>query len=372
MKKTLLILLLTGALSTWSIAQNQEEKAENHAKAQQAKDNDASNPNGNVTITSGPTATATQNSATISWQTSGNAASNVRFGTDSNNLNQHKYQRGGAKDHSVTLSNLQPGTTYFFAILSDDSTVRTTGQFQTQGTASAATATTPSPTATATSGTDNIQITSGPAIANTTSNTATLTWQTDKPSASEVLYGPSTASLSQQAFSPGGSTTHSVQLTNLQSGQTYFYEIVRRDKSVRQTGSFVFQPNTASISTTPGSITPGTTASAASSAVQIVGGPVVETVSPNSATIAWKTNVQASSLIHYGTLATGLSQTAEAGWGGGVHRVQLSNLSPNTTYFFQVESSQAQGTGSSVKSPQAQSFQTLAPGTQAKVITQLP
>lgn len=375
MKKTLLILLLTGALSTWSIAQNQEEKAEHHAKAEQAKDNDAANPNGNITITSGPTASATQNSATITWQTSGNAATNVRFGTDPNNLNQRKFQRGGAKDHAVTLSNLQPGTTYFFAILTDDNTVRTTGQFQTQGTASAATTTSPTPTAT--SGSDNIQIIAGPSILNTTANTATLSWQTNKQSANEVRYGASAGSLTELATSPGGSTSHNVQLTNLQNGQKYFFEILRRDQSARLTGSFVFKPNTAWIGVTPGTTaaasTTGTAAgSPATSAVQIIGGPVVETVSPNSATIAWKTNVQASSLIHYGTSASGLTQTAEARWGGGVHRVQLNNLSPNTTYYFQVESSQAQGTGSSVKSPQAQAFQTLAPGAQAKVITQLP
>src|SRR5438105_7162371 len=212
MKKTLLILLLTGALSTWAIAQsNPEEKAEQHAKPAQKADRDANNPNGNTTITSGPTATATQDSATITWHTSGNAATIVHYGTDQNSLNERKYERGGAKEHTVTLSNLKPGTTYFYAIMTDDNTVRTTGQFQTQGSASAATSTTPTPTTTSVSGSDNVQITAGPSITNATANSATLTWQTNKPAASEVMYGTSAANMSERAGEPGGSTTHSVQ-----------------------------------------------------------------------------------------------------------------------------------------------------------------
>lgn len=84
--------------------------------------------------------------------------------------------------------------------------------------------------------------------------------------------------------------------------------------------------------------------------LQITNGPVVENVSGNSAEIAWSTNVNAASVIKYGTDKNNLSQTAQAPWGGVTHRITLQNLQPNTTYYFQVESQQAQGTGTGAMS----------------------
>src|SRR5512142_273830 len=78
---------------------------------------------------------------------------------------------------------------------------------------------------------------------------------------------------------------------------------------------------------------------------QITKGPTVENVTGNSAVIAWSTNVNASTVLKYGTDRNNLNQTAEAPWGGLTHRVTLHNLQPNTTYYFDVESGQAQGTG---------------------------
>jgi phosphodiesterase/alkaline phosphatase D-like protein len=93
--------------------------------------------------------------------------------------------------------------------------------------------------------------------------------------------------------------------------------------------------------------------------VQITQGPRIEQVTGNSAVIAWSTNVNASTVLRYGTDAKNLNQTAQAPWGGLTHRVTLSNLQPGTVYYFDVESGQAQGTGGSVLSP-IQSF--ITPG----------
>jgi hypothetical protein len=65
--------------------------------------------------------------------------------------------------------------------------------------------------------------------------------------------------------------------------------------------------------------------------VKIIHGPVIESTKPTTATIAWSTNVNASTILKYGTNPGDLDQTAEARWGGTTHRV---------------ESTQAQGTGS--------------------------
>jgi hypothetical protein len=88
--------------------------------------------------------------------------------------------------------------------------------------------------------------------------------------------------------------------------------------------------------------------------VKLTHGPVVESAKSNSATIAWSTNVNASTILKYGTDPNNLSETAEAPWGGVTHRVRLRNLQPGTTYYYRVESTQAQGTGSQAVSQIAQ------------------
>lgn len=89
----------------------------------------------------------------------------------------------------------------------------------------------------------------------------------------------------------------------------------------------------------------------------ITHGPVVEQVTSNSAIVAWTTNVPSSAVLHYGTAANSLSQTAEEAWGGqrnsnqtDTHRVTIQNLQPNTTYYIQAESGQGLNTGTGQRS----------------------
>jgi hypothetical protein len=98
-----------------------------------------------------------------------------------------------------------------------------------------------------------------------------------------------------------------------------------------------------------------------SAADRITGGPVIESVSDHSAVIAWSTNAKSSSILTYGTDQSSLNQKAEAPWGGTPHRVHLSNLQPNTTYFFRVHSGEAQGTGTAIDSP-VYNFKTVPKG----------
>lgn len=94
-----------------------------------------------------------------------------------------------------------------------------------------------------------------------------------------------------------------------------------------------------------------------SSAVQITSGPVIENVTDTTAVIAWSTNVNAGTVLHYGTDPGHLDKTAGMPWGGLTHRVDLKDLKPDTKYYFQAESSKAQGTGTSATAPPS-SFRT--------------
>lgn len=94
---------------------------------------------------------------------------------------------------------------------------------------------------------------------------------------------------------------------------------------------------------------------------KIVNGPVIEEVTDHSATIAWTTNVRASSIVRYGTEHEKLTQLAEVPYGGPTHRVHIDNLKPDVKYYFVVDSGQGKGTGTEAKS-QEMSFTTVKKG----------
>ena len=110
---------------------------------------------------------------------------------------------------------------------------------------------------------------------------------------------------------------------------------------------------------------PATPIGAPTNGVQITHGPVVENVTDTTAEIAWSTNVNSGTALHYGTDPSHLDQTAGMPWGGFTHRVLIKNLKPNTTYYFKAESGQAQGTGTLAQAAQA-SFQTKPAGATAR------
>jgi len=371
MRKTLIVLLALIALTTWTVAQTTPTQ---------------NNTGDNVRITAEPTVTTTDNSATIRWKTDDLASTNVKFGTDPNNLSQNQKHSGGSRDHNVVLSNLQAGTTYYYAIMTNDGDVRKQGQFTTKGTSSASTSTTSNTSTTsqtsttsntATSGSDSIQITLGPEIRNFNGTQGTLYWETDKVAANDVRYGTDPNNMNLRAYEAGGSRQHSVELSNLQPGQTYYFEIMRRNGSIRQTGQFTL-PATAQAQTAgtyaaiPVVMQGGTTATSTtqqtmgqtSGNVQITSGPTVQSVSDTQAIVTWTTNVASSSTVRYGQSWLALNQTAQAPWGT-THTVTISGLKPNTRYFFRAESAQAENTGQQARSSFV-SFTTGAPGQAAQ------
>ena len=84
----------------------------------------------------------------------------------------------------------------------------------------------------------NVQITQGPTISNITGNSATIHWTTNKAGANHVKYRVAGSGNWQSAYHNGGGTDHSLQLTGLQPGQTYEWQILTRDNDVRTSGQF--------------------------------------------------------------------------------------------------------------------------------------
>jgi len=350
MRKLFLTGTLLLALGTWGIAQTHDS----------------------VSIVGTPQVRAQNNTAVISWQTDKVAATQVKYGTDPNNMSQKANEAGGSRNHNVTLSNLQQGKTYYFAILDNDGQVRQQGQFvagqsgtQSAGNTGGNTGSTGSNTGSTGSNTgstgstgasDNVVIVAGPVVQNLTGNSASLNWQTDDRAATHVKYGTDQNNPQQSAYEPGGDRNHTVQLTNLQPGQTYYYQVMRQNGTVRTTGQFT-TPGANAGTTTPGQPgQPGQTAT-----VQITSGPNVDTVGDRYAIVTWTTAQPSSSDARIGTDPNNLPLTPSGQWGTN-HRVQLGGLQPNTHYYFVVGSSQQQGQPQATNTGQ---FTTVAPGQSA-------
>jgi ABC-type uncharacterized transport system substrate-binding protein len=346
MRKKIAVFVAFVALSTLSFARPASAQTDNqHVVAP---------------ITSGPSVDADTTSATIRWHTDRMTTTAVKYGTDQNNLKDERLP-GGSRDHKVVIGDLQAGTHYVYQVLDANGSVQKSGDFTTKGSSSASNSGSQSGTSASSNGAvDNVRILDGPRPQNVTPNSATIYWRTDDVAASDVKYGTDQNNLSQRAFERGGSREHTAELTSLQPGQTYYFQILRRDGSVRTSGQFSTPTSSA------GSTTPSTNGSQPSSTatVNVNGGPVPQYVNQNTAVISWKTDQQSSSTVKYGTDPNNLSQTATGNWGTN-HQVNVQGLQPSTTYYYQVQSSPAEGTGN-VATSQTANFQTVAPGQQAK------
>src|SRR5258707_9622357 len=95
--------------------------------------------------------------------------------------------------------------------------------------------------------------------------------------------------------------------------------------------------------------------------VRIIQGPKVELAREHLTIISWTTNNPGGSpvhygIVHYGTDPSVLSETAKSpirlnpDHSSTVFRVRLDNLKPRTTYYYAVDSAEANGKGDGVKS----------------------
>jgi len=83
----------------------------------------------------------------------------------------------------------------------------------------------------------NIHITEGPSVIEETGTEATLTWNTDKPSVSDVRYRVREGEW-KRVNPPGRSTYHALRLTELQPSRGVEWQILTRDGDIRTSGHF--------------------------------------------------------------------------------------------------------------------------------------
>jgi phosphodiesterase/alkaline phosphatase D-like protein len=168
---------------------------------------------------------------------------------------------------------------------------------------------------------------SGPVITNVvatpTGNSATVTWTTNVAANSQVAYGTSADNLNQTASNAAFVTSHSLNLTGLSPGTTYFYRVSSTTSAGGSTTSPAPPANPLSFTTVAAPVITN----------------VVATPSANSATVTWTTDQLANRRLNWGLTPTALTQTsALLGTYTTTHSRTASGLSAATTYYFRVVS----------------------------------
>jgi hypothetical protein len=84
-----------------------------------------------------------------------------------------------------------------------------------------------------------VHITSGPSITNITGSSATINWTTNSAGANHVRYRVAGSNSAwKSAYAAGGGTNHSLQMSGLEPGKTYEWQILTRDGDLRTAGQF--------------------------------------------------------------------------------------------------------------------------------------
>lgn len=175
-------------------------------------------------------------------------------------------------------------------------------------------------------------IVSGPSVVHLSDTSVSIVWTTNEASNSRVEFG--IGSLTQFVQSNDLTTQHTVTLTGLDADTIYQYRVGSTDAS--NNGPTYSGSSTFSTEIPPGDI----------DAPVITGGPQPIFIDPNNAILSWTTDEPSSSVIHYG-LTPSLGSTLDGDPGNFTqnHSVLVPGLAPDTTYYYQVESTDPDGNG---------------------------
>jgi hypothetical protein len=304
-------------------------------------------------VISGVTATQIFNSsATVVWNTDQSADSYVSYATSTTNFDTIKTQSGtgdSVTGHTITLTNLSAGTTYYYSIQSGIATDNNGNAYYTFTTSY-----------------DSV----APVITNATSTLVTdsqalITWTTNELANSEVLYGTATGNYTLSASDSNSALNHNVVLSSLATSTIYYYKVRSTDPSgniATSTDEYTFttletlsqesavllrelQANATGQATGAANVVCGGGGGGGSSIDRtkpVVSAVVVSGITGESATVSWKTDKTANGLVQYGLsiqydygqINTDLSSD---------HAVTLSHLTPDTVYHYRISSIDGNG-----------------------------
>lgn len=270
------------------------------------------------TITNVAVSSITTQSAVVTWDTDELSDSTVGYSTTAGNFNDEigvatmLDTNSGRGRHQVVISGLNPNTTYYLQVQSMDPSTNE---------------------ATDNNGGDGYSFStlSGPAISgvstlSVTNSSATITWNTDQSSISTVYYSTN-ADLSGSASVTDSDfvTEHTVTVTGLSTGTTYYYYVTSGVASDNNAGNYY------SFITTSDAVAP------------VISSVTESLITDTDAIITWVTNEAATSKVSYGTTTENYTLMTEDTDLDTSHLINITNLERETTYHYVVVSSDASG-----------------------------
>lgn len=254
------------------------------------------------TLSSDPTVSGiTTQNASITWSTSRTSDSKVQYGTSSGSyFTEEPSNSAQTTSHTINLTNLDPGTTYYYVAKWTDEDGNT-------GTSSESSFTTdPAPTVQDVSA---INIGLDSAVIQFTSNGA---------SSVKIYYGTTTAFGGSLEISTSTSTTtYTSQLTGLTDGTKYYYKINTFD-----TDDTEYEGTVLDFTTLPRPRISGVVVQQVANAAQ----PTI--------LVSWSTNTQISSIVTYYPQSNPAQATDEVNVTlvSGAHQMIVRGLLPQTLY----------------------------------------
>ncbi|MBM3264023.1 MAG: fibronectin type III domain-containing protein [candidate division Zixibacteria bacterium] len=274
------------------------------------------------------------NRLTVAWETNEPSGSGGETGKTrtANEIEATEFSSdtNPTTDHQATFTNLDAATLYYFRVRSPDASGNTFESIID----SARTRATPDETPPSISS----------IFASNGLNSAIIEWQTSERADSRVVYGTDSTAVANGNTSVADEkrdgervTFHTITLTELTSGTRYFYRVQSTDeagnvstlepRSPRSPRLFTTQQ---AADTTPPTITQ-----------------ISETTGSRTATIRWRTNEPANSVVLFDTnpktSTAPLINTKQEGDRVTEHEITLEDLTPNTAYRYLVESTDAAG-----------------------------
>ena len=254
-------------------------------------------------ILSGPTVTnILSDGATLGWKTDKESSSLVLFGlvpatysSESGQIDQPTFT-----EHSVKLSQLLKGTTYYYKVRSTDIAGNAVESGEHSFFTDRGDITPP-------------VVTQGPSIAQPSASSVIVTWQTDKISNTQVDYGLQSVTENSAGKPDELTTFHQVQINGLISNQIYLLRIKSRDASCNQYVGVVQKlttPNSPSITNVK-----------------------VSDITLNSALVEWQTSTAATSVVSYGTASGQPDKSVSDLTATQSHLARLSGLGTGTAYY---------------------------------------
>lgn len=266
----------------------------------------------------------TNTTARISWTTNVPATTELVHSTHAD-MSQPTYTTGTSDPttgHVVNLTNLNPGSMYFFYARSVDAGLsETTDKHVVNGV--------PQYYSFTTTNDFTPPIFSGISV-RTQPTSVDIIWTTDKIADSQVEYGLTTAYGTSTLLDSTPTTRHVITILGLAPQTAYNFRVRSRG-------------NNAVLGTSANQTF--TTSQAGDATPPAISDVVVSSLSLNSASINWVTDEPATSFVDYGTTVD-LGSSSGSSVSASAHSVTLDGLAGGAQYYFRVRSADAAGNSS--------------------------